>query len=69
MGNRAKPNRTCEPVMVNREDVDLVDGIIAQRYGKEIVSDMAKRKELVQRRKEVFHELIEAGWNKWGMVE
>lgn len=63
-----KPNRTCEPVMVNKEDVDLVDGIVATRYGKGIL-DMARRKELVKRRKEVFHELIEAGWKYLGQLD
>ena len=53
-----KPNRTCEPVMVNNEDLEIVDGIIGSREGEEVFL-YENRKRLVALRKEVIHEIFE----------
>ncbi len=54
--------RTCLPVMVNNEDVDIVDALCVELYGEDILS-IDHRKQLITARKEAFHILITAGAN------
>ena len=60
MGRQWAYNRTCEPVMIRNEDIGVIDGIIVERYGEDIL-EMSRRKELVAARKDVIHEVLVEG--------
>lgn len=51
--------KSCDPIMVLSEDIELIDGIVEKRYkgGKDIF-DRVNRKELIAARKEVLHEIV-----------
>jgi len=51
--------KSCDPIMVLSEDIELIDGIVEKRYkGSRNIFDRANRKELIAARKAVLHEIM-----------
>lgn len=48
----------CEPVMINCEDLQVIDGIIQKSCSLDI-HDRKHRKQLIENRKKLFHALVE----------
>lgn len=57
---RNPPVRTCEPVMMNTDDLNIVDAYIAEQYGEDVFKQENRRR-LVTLRKEAFHLFIVEG--------
>lgn len=59
--------KSCDPIMVLSEDIELIDGIVEKRYkGSGNIFDRENRKELIAARKVVLHEIVVEWQNMQG---